>query len=83
MSDLPIHKPDGALDSFMVRLFGRSWRTTTTGLATFACGVVVVADQFVANPALHAAAGVCAALGLASAGAGGIAAKDKRTTGAQ
>lgn len=73
--------PDGAIDSWMTKLFGRSWKTTTTGLLTFGCGVVVAADHFVANPVLHAIAGVCVATGLAGAGAIGISAKDKNVSG--
>lgn len=84
MSDLlPSDKPDGLIDSALTRLFGRSWRTTTTGLLTFGCGVVVAVDQFVANPLLHTVASVCVATGLAGAGVVGISAKDKRTTGRQ
>lgn len=74
-------KPDGAIDSLFTRIFGRSWRTTTTGLATFGCGVVVVADQFIANPVLHAASGICIALGLAGAGVVGVQSKDKNVSG--
>lgn len=74
---------DGLVDEKLTKLFGKSWRTSLSGALTFGCGVVVVADQFVAHPALHAAAGICTALGLVGAGVVGAAAKDKRTTGAQ
>ncbi|MFO0447387.1 MAG: hypothetical protein ACK52I_01640 [Pseudomonadota bacterium] len=78
-----MNEHDGLVDEKMTKLFGKSWRTTLGGALSFGCGVVVVADQFVAHPVLHAAAGACMALGLASAGVVGVAAKDKRTTGAQ
>ena len=72
---------NGSIDDFLSRLFGRSYRTTIGGLATFGCGVVVVLNQFVAHPVLHAASGICVALGLAGAGAVGIVAKDARVSG--
>jgi hypothetical protein len=76
-------KHDGIIDEKLSKIFGKSWRTSLGGALSFGCGIVVVADQFVSHPVLHAAAGVCMALGLAGAGVVGAAAKDKRTTGAQ
>ena len=72
---------NGSIDDFLSRLLGRSYRTTIGGLATFVCGVVVAVDHFVAHPLLHTVAGVCTALGLAGAGAVGLAAKDARVSG--
>ena len=72
---------NGSIDDFLSRLLGRSYRTSIVGAATFLCGVVVVLDQFVAHPVLHAASGICVALGLAGAGAVGIVAKDARVSG--
>jgi len=72
---------NGSIDDFLSRLLGRSYRTTVVGAATFICGVVVAVDHFVAHPVLHAVASVCTALGLASAGAVGLAAKDARVSG--
>lgn len=72
---------NGSIDDFLSRLLGRSYRTTVVGAATFLCGVVVAVDHFVAHPVLHTVAGVCTALGLASAGAVGFAAKDARVSG--
>jgi hypothetical protein len=74
--------PDGILDEKMSRLFGRSWRTSLGGLATGVCGVVVIVDQFVPHPALHALASVCVGLGLVGGGAIGFRAKDRGVTGA-
>lgn len=73
--------PDGIVDEKMTRLFGRSWRTSLGGLATGICGVVVVADQFVPHPALHAAAAICMGLGLVGGGVIGFRAKDKGVSG--
>lgn len=72
---------NGSIDDFLSRLLGRSYRTSIVGAATFLCGVVVAVDHFVAHPLLHTVAGVCTALGLASAGAVGLAAKDARVSG--
>jgi hypothetical protein len=72
---------NGAVDDFLSRIFGRSYRTAIAGAATFGCGVVVAVDHFVANPLLHSVAGVCLALGLGGAGAVGIVAKDARVSG--
>lgn len=77
----PSSVDNGVLDAFMTRIFGRSYRTTIGGIATFGCGVVVVVDQFVANPLLHTAASVCTALGLVGAGAVGVVSKDARVSG--
>lgn len=73
--------PDGIVDEKMTRLFGRSWRTSLGGLATGVCGLVVVADQFIPHPVLHAVSAVCVGLGLAGAGAIGFRAKDKGVSG--
>jgi hypothetical protein len=32
-------KADGALDEWMSKVFGRSWKTTLSGLIALACGV--------------------------------------------
>lgn len=77
----PAQKPDGIIDSFLSRIFGRSWRTGLSGTFPFACAVVVAADQFIANPALHIASGICVAVGLGGAGAGLMKAKDAKVTG--
>lgn len=31
--------PDGIVDGFFSRVFGRSWKTTLAGLGAFVCGV--------------------------------------------
>lgn len=77
----PIAPPDGIIDGFFTNVFGRSWRTSLGGAGAFVCGIVVVADQFIVNPVLHTASGICIALGLAAGGAGLNAAKDARVTG--
>ncbi len=38
----PRHEPDGALDAFMARIFGRSWRTSCAGLLALLVGIVAV-----------------------------------------
>ena len=72
---------NGAIDDFLSRLLGRSYRTSIVGAATFVCGVVVVADQFLVHPALHIASGICVALGLGTAGVGLSQAKDRNVSG--
>ncbi len=74
-------EPDGFIDEKMSKIFGRSWRTSVGAWGGFACSIVVVADQFVANPILHAASGICMALGLSSASMGLMRAKDAKVTG--
>lgn len=73
--------PDGVLDEKMTRLFGRSWRTTFGGIVTTGCALVVVADQFIMHPILHAAAGICIAAGLTGAGVALTRAKDAKVSG--
>ncbi len=75
--------PEGKIDRWLSDWLGSSWRTTATGALTIGCGVVIAVDGFVSHPALHAAAGICVALGFGGAGAIGIAAKDKRVSGVQ
>lgn len=77
----PAAPADGWIDQKMTAVFGRSWRTTCGGITTAVCGVVVVVDQFVHHPVLHAAAQVCIAVGVTGAGVTGIFAKDARVSG--
>lgn len=35
--------PDGAIDSWMTKLFGRSWRTTCAGFTTLVVGIIAIA----------------------------------------
>lgn len=75
MSDLPA-EPDGILAAFLVRYFGRSYRTTLAGL------VSVVASGVALSPGVDPAVAHWAQVivGLAS-GAGLLIAKDARVSG--
>ena len=73
----------GWLHNGLVKVFGRSYRTTISGVLASVCGAIVVLDQVIPDPRLHIAAQVCAGLGLCGVGAVGYFAKDKKTTGAQ
>jgi len=68
--------PDGALESWLVGVFGRSYRTTIAGLIALLATVLPFVDgvpQGVVD-ALHAVAGL-------AAGAGLLIAKDARVSG--
>lgn len=71
----------GLVEQALIRLFGKSYKTTVPGLVSAVCTPVIVADQFIAHPTLHTAAAVCSALVAGSVGAIGIAAKATNVTG--
>lgn len=76
-----IPPPDGALDAFMTRMLGRSWRTQLAGLASLACGIVTgigVASPGVLPPILVA---IAAAASPSLAGLGLLVAKDAKVSG--
>lgn len=67
---------DGALDVFMSRIFGRSWRTGLTGLAAFACGLVPLVPAI--PPIVQ---DICRVALPMLTGTGLIMAKDSRVSG--
>ena len=69
-------QPDGAIDGFLTKIFGRSWKTSLSGALTFACGVAVALPG-VPQPIKD---GCAVALPLLT-GAGLIVAKDKGVSG--
>lgn len=71
----------GFFERGLIFFFGKSYKTTAPGLVAGACTVIVAADQFVAHPVLHVAAGVCGALTAASATLIGIGSKANNVTG--
>lgn len=72
----------GLLERGLIKLFGKSYKTTAPGLVAGACAIVVTADQFIAHPTLHALAGICGALTAASATLIGLGSKANNVTGA-
>lgn len=72
----PATKPDGVIDSFMSRLLGRSWRTSSVGIASFLCAVVPLV------PAIPKAVGdFCATMLPFILGGGFMVAKDGKVFG--
>jgi hypothetical protein len=69
-------QPDGAIDAFMSRLFGRSWKTTCTGILAVV-GTVVQLIPGIPPEVKH---GVGIGVGVLT-GTGLIAAKDKNVSG--
>jgi hypothetical protein len=76
MSDAPDPAHDGAIDRFMSRIFGRSWRTTCGGLTSLLLGVLAFAPGV--PPAVKDFAREIAPI---VAGGGLILAKDARVSG--
>ncbi len=67
---------NGAVENFLIRLLGRSWRTTAAGIVALVCGVVVVipgVPVVVVN--------VCHVILPIVSGAGLLIAKDSRVSG--
>ena len=76
MTDAPSPTEDGLIGAFLVRIFGRSYRTTLAGLVT------VVAQGIALSPGIDPSAAHWAQVvaGMAS-GAGLLIAKDSRISG--
>ena len=74
--DGPPVQHDGFIDGVMSKVFGRSWKTSVSGIIVFVCGIVPYV------PGLHPLVqDICRALLPAVTGAGLILAKDKNVSG--
>lgn len=76
-----IPPPDGALDAFMTRIFGRSWRSGGLGLAALLCGIVSGVAVAVPGAVPAVVVAVAAVVGPLASGAGLMFAKDAKVSG--
>jgi hypothetical protein len=69
-------QPDGAVDGLLTKIFGRSWKTSLTGLAALACGVASLIPGL--PPIIH---DICRVALPVLTGSGLMLAKDRGVTG--
>lgn len=68
--------PDGAIDDWFVKTFGKSWKTTFAGVLTLACGVARAIPTL--PPIVHV---ICDVVVPTASGIGLWAAKDHNVSG--